>query len=282
MCKALTKKGTQCKKKPPEGSDYCYLHKPAPAIDNEPKVYFKAAEISKCDDKPNRTINFINPFSGVPYVVVQEETFETFKTQSKLFSGIIDKNSIHTMNIRCNCQTYIDDIDRLKLQHNRKYESMDKQILTIKKKYNKLKSLYSESLKNVNRLKTTLKDSNKKNNALELKLSTEKKRNNTPSKILSDFALLDEFINTEIEKATGRTRDYKKHVYNSINDFIGIHNAQQILNRYFQNVSVDDFRDLFVLTRDNRISIAHPKVELPDYEKIERIKTLLNFSYKTT
>jgi len=289
MCKALTKKGKLCKRKPSKGSDFCYLHEPdsASASSKEASdssantaISLKYLELIATDATRTHKLCFTNPLNGESYIVIREDEYDTLKTGSVLFNGIVDKNTIHTMKIRCDCQEYLDDIDRLKKQHRRKYENLYRQIEKIKEKRDKLKVLYSESIHNVSRLKTSLKASNKKANDLELRLSNAKKQGNI-SRALSDFAILDEFINAEVERRTGRRRDYTRRIYNGINDFIGLPYAQEILNQHFPGISTAEFKETFLNARDKRVAVAHPPVNLDREDQIIHIQSLLNFSQAT-
>ncbi len=266
MCESTTKKGTKCKNKPTQGTKFCYLHQPK--IPKEPSK--KKNLVVSFDELNESKEPFLVCVKGILYYIITVEQYYDLVEKSEDHSDC----GKHIQSITIQCCDNSDEMDKMKARHERKCENIRRESTKYKTKLDKIKKLYSDSLNNITSLKKSLKDSNRKLNDIQKELS-ETRKNNNITRRLTDFEILDDYVNSKVQQQTGTERNYSRHIYNSIHDFLRLNNAEDMIKDQFE-VSASEFKDMFLNVRNKRRIVAHPPVvNLSEEKKTERIKHLL-------
>lgn len=211
------------------------------------------------------------------FIVIPLNFYEHMKLCTKIANDI---NKV----VRVECSCY-EGGDINKLKYSMIADSVDimnelrKKDIKIKERKDELENLYKKTINENKEQKKLIKEIKRERDDLKQVLRKKTERENWTYSVIKKYSVFDDFIKNELEKITGLKRDYRDDIKHSIYDFVYKHaeHTKQIIHNEF-NTTPDIFLKAYLLTRAERVDIAHPSFEMSRHKQIKFITNILSQS----
>jgi len=202
------------------------------------------------------------------YTIMQSSEYHRLLDVETLFDDIVNKNSRNVF-ITANGKYY----ENRELKNKKTIDRLSNKISKKQQEIIELK----DKIKTVNNVNNSLNDEITSLKEKLLKYEQAKKGKN----ILTDYAILDEFINRTVFRRTRQKRNFIAGIKNNFRDFKKIPNINNDIQRKLKT-NIDELETIFNTIKTKRIIEAHPEVNLTGKKLIKRVKNIIKTSRQSS
>ena len=182
-----------------------------------------------------------------------------------IISDLLEKNKIHNAKI----ERQKKGIEQLRLLNTKILTKMKETRVNYNNKKNDINKQLENAKKNIKQQMNDLErglikqfdaDAKKQNDEIQAKINKNRQYELGMS-ILNKYSAFDRYIADVCFKYTGLKRNFDTYpyVYNNIHDFVKLPNIDKFVKETL-NVSIEKFKNIFLLAKRERNRIAHPYV----------------------